>query len=207
MKETITLIFRRLIYSPVRHFQRIPSFSMGMGAVILSTCRFVFATGERRFKGKVYLGRDSMVGCEFIFESGQGEVIVGERTFINSGTRLISRTAIHIGDDVTIAWGCTIYDHNSHSLSFTERRKDIERQHESYRLGQSFIESKDWSSVKSKPIVIGNDAWIGFNVTILNGVTIGEGAVVGAGSVVRENVEPWTVVAGNPAVFLKRVER
>lgn len=207
MKEIILLIFRRIFYNPLRHFQRMPFSSMGADAVILSTCRFSFSSGEKQFEGKIQLGKDSMVGCEFIFESGQGEVVIGERTFINAGTRLIARSAIRIGDNVTIAWGCTIYDHNSHSLCFIERRKDIERQSDSYRLGRSFIESKDWSSVKSKPIVIGNDAWIGFNVTILNGVTIGEGAVVGAGSVVRENVEPWTVVAGNPAVFLKRIER
>jgi acetyltransferase-like isoleucine patch superfamily enzyme len=49
------------------------------------------------------------------------------------------------------------------------------------------------------PIYIGNDAWIGFNATILSGVTIGDGAVVGAGSVVCDNVAPYTIVAGNPA--------
>ena len=45
--------------------------------------------------------------------------------------------------------------------------------------------------------------WIGFDVTILKGVTIGEGAVIGAKSVVTKDVEPWTVVAGNPAVVVK----
>ena len=47
--------------------------------------------------------------------------------------------------------------------------------------------------------------WIGFESVILAGVTIGEGAIVGAKSVVRKDVEPWTVVAGNPAVVIKRL--
>ncbi|HLF97416.1 MAG TPA: putative colanic acid biosynthesis acetyltransferase [Methylococcaceae bacterium] len=51
----------------------------------------------------------------------------------------------------------------------------------------------------SAPIVIGNGAWVAADVFVGPGVTIGEGAVVGARSSVFRNVEPWTVVAGNPA--------
>ena len=47
--------------------------------------------------------------------------------------------------------------------------------------------------------VIGNDVWIGQNATILPGVHIGDGAIIGANSVVGSDVEPYTVVAGNPA--------
>jgi len=53
------------------------------------------------------------------------------------------------------------------------------------------------------PIVIGAGAWITADVFIGPGVTIGEGAVVGARSTVFKDVEPWTVVAGNPARFIK----
>lgn len=147
-----------------------------------------------------------MIGCEFVFESDEGMITVGNHSFINAGTKLISRTGIDIGNNVTIAWGCTIYDHNSHSLSYLSRRKDIERQLSDYRSGKNFIHSKDWSIVKSRKITIEDDAWIGFGVTILNGVTIGEGAIVSAMSVVRDNVEPWTIVAGNPAVIIKRLK-
>ena len=51
--------------------------------------------------------------------------------------------------------------------------------------------------------VIGNDVWIGQNATILPGVHIGDGAIIGANSVVREDVEPYTVVIGNPAKVLR----
>lgn len=47
--------------------------------------------------------------------------------------------------------------------------------------------------------IIGNDVWIGYNATIMGGCTIGDGAIVAAGALVKENVEPYTIVAGQPA--------
>ena len=52
--------------------------------------------------------------------------------------------------------------------------------------------------------VIGNDVWIGQNVTILPGVHIGDGAIIGASSVVGSDVEPYTIVAGNPVQFIRK---
>lgn len=52
--------------------------------------------------------------------------------------------------------------------------------------------------------VIGNDVWIGQNVTILPGVHIGDGAIIGMNSVVASNVEPYTIVAGNPARVIRK---
>ena len=52
---------------------------------------------------------------------------------------------------------------------------------------------------KPKPVVIGNDVWIGHSAIILPGVVIGDGAVVGAGAVVTKSVAPYGVVVGNPA--------
>ena len=54
------------------------------------------------------------------------------------------------------------------------------------------------------PIHIGSNAWVAAYAMVMSGVTIGEGAVVGAGAVVTKDVEPWTVVGGNPAKFLKK---
>lgn len=57
-----------------------------------------------------------------------------------------------------------------------------------------------------KEIHVGEDCWIGGNVSILPGVTIGRGSVVGAGSVVTKDVPPFTVVAGNPARVIRKIE-
>ena len=52
--------------------------------------------------------------------------------------------------------------------------------------------------------IIGNDVWIGQNATILPGVYIGDGAIIGANSVVGSNVEPYTIVAGNPIKIIRK---
>ena len=52
--------------------------------------------------------------------------------------------------------------------------------------------------------IIGNDVWIGQNATILPGVHIGDGAIIGANSVVGSNVDPYTIVAGNPAKPIRK---
>lgn len=52
--------------------------------------------------------------------------------------------------------------------------------------------------------IVGNDVWIGQNATILPGVKIGNGAIIGANSVVGSDVEPYTIVAGNPAKVIRK---
>lgn len=55
-----------------------------------------------------------------------------------------------------------------------------------------------------KNTVVGNDVWIGYNATILPGVTIGHGAIIGANATVTKDVEPYSVVGGNPAKEMKK---
>lgn len=56
--------------------------------------------------------------------------------------------------------------------------------------------------LKTAPIIIGNNVWVAADAFIGMGVTVNDGAVVGARSAVYKNVAPWTVVGGNPAIFL-----
>lgn len=67
---------------------------------------------------------------------------------------------------------------------------------------------EEFHSIQGHPsskgdVVIGNDVWIGYGALILSGVTIADGAVVGARSVVTKNIEAYSIVAGNPAKFIK----
>jgi len=173
-------------------------------AILLDSAYFDYRTEEE--SKRIFIDEESMIGCNFIFESDSGVIKIGKRTFINAGTNIISINEIEIGDDVTIGWNIYIYDHDSHSLDYRFRKDDIERQREDFYANRNFIFSKDWSNVKSAPVKICNKVWIGFNAIILKGVTIGEGAIVAAGAVVTKDVPAWTVVAGNPATIVKKIE-
>ena len=75
-----------------------------------------------------------------------------------------------------------------------------------YRADDSFpnpLADCEMNKVVKRQIIIGSDVWIGRGVTILGGVKIGNGAVVAAGSVVVKDVEPYAIVGGNPAQFIK----
>ncbi len=159
-------------------------------------------------KGKKYLtiGDGGVIGGTYVFETNEGEIQIGDRVHIG-GSMFISRKRIVIEDDVTIAWNCTIYDHNSHSIYWEERKNDTIQEYKDISQGLNAIKNKDWSHVTAKEIRICKKAWIGLGVTILKGVTIGEGAVVGAGSVVTKDVPPYTIVGGNPAMIIKEIKR
>jgi acetyltransferase-like isoleucine patch superfamily enzyme len=150
--------------------------------------------------GRVSFGKASVVACRIVLERDVGEVSIGARSYVGSST-IICAAGIEIGDDVLISWGCTIVDHDSHSLDWRSRSKDVEDWRAGLMSGGLAEASrrKNWDAVEMAPISIGSKVWLGMNVTVLKGVTIGEGAVVAAGSVVTKDVEPWVLVAGNPA--------
>ena len=60
------------------------------------------------------------------------------------------------------------------------------------------------SPISKGDVIIGNDVWIGKGALILSGVAIGDGAIIGAHSVVTKNVEPYAIVAGNPASQIRK---
>jgi maltose O-acetyltransferase len=116
--------------------------------------------------------------CEF----GRN-IHLGERFFANFDCILLDGAPITIGNDVLFGPRVSLYTAN-HALDSTERS-----------LGACI----------ARPITVGDRVWIGGDVTVLPGVTIGEGAVIAAGSVVTKNVAPHTVVAGNPARWLRTI--
>jgi acetyltransferase-like isoleucine patch superfamily enzyme len=142
------------------------------------------------------VGEKSLIRAEMVYERDGASIEIGDRTFIGRGLFTIAERLI-VGDDVMISWNVTIADHNSHSLRFSERSKDVEM--------NAFKGIKVWDCVSVAPVIIEDKVWIGFGCSLLKGVTIGEGAVVGANSVVTKDVPPWTIVAGNPARVIREI--
>lgn len=142
------------------------------------------------------IGKECWIRCRFMFDGDGGTIQIGNRVYIGRSL-IICHSRVEIGDDVVISWGVTITDHNSHAVDWRERSDDVR----AWRAGQ-----KDWSAVKSAPIIIERRCWLGFDSVILRGVRIGEGAVVAARAVVTRDVAPYTVVAGNPARVVRRLD-
>jgi galactoside O-acetyltransferase len=164
--------------------------------------RFLATTEERTY---LSIGEDCVLNGPVIFEARSGSVKLGHRCYIGANSSILCRNQVSLGNDVTIAWNVTIYDHDSHSMDWRDRAKAVKLFYERYGHSDCF-DRIDWSNVESAPIVIHDRVWIGFGATILKGVTIGEGAIVASCSVVTRDVEPYTLVAGNPARIIRKME-
>ena len=129
----------------------------------------------------------------------------GKSVIIDYGVYFRYPWLIEIGDNSAINRNCSFYP------SFLKKNKIILGNNVTLAYGISFIGGTHNHNKLDLPdvggdIVVGNNVWIGCNVTVLPGVTIGEGAVIGAGSVVNKDVEPFAIVGGVPAKFLKKRE-
>ena len=154
----------------------------------------------------VSIGNGTVCAGHFVFESDKGQISIGENCHIGA-SHLICSTEIQIGDNTLVSYGCTICDHDSHSLDYRKRREDCVIEYNDYKSGRSGTANKKWEYVAKAPITIGNDVWIGMHCIILKGIHIGDGAVIGAGSVVTKDVPPHTLYAGNPARYIKDIDQ
>jgi len=109
-----------------------------------------------------------------------GHLEIGNNVFINYGSSLVASAHVRIGDDCLIGTHVMVMDCDFHR-----------------------VEDKEWDTT-GEPIDIEDRVWLGNRSMVLKGVRIGHDAVVAAGSVVTKDVEPRTVVAGVPAVVVKR---
>lgn len=129
------------------------------------------------------LGKGSVVESYSCINNAVGDVIIGDHTRIGLHNTIIG--PVSIGNNVNLAQGITVtaLNHN-----FGDATKRIDEQ-----------------GVSTKPVVIGDDVWIGANVVVLPGVTIGSHCVVAAGAVVTKDVPDHTLVAGVPAKVIKTI--
>ena len=131
--------------------------------------------------GRVAIGAGSYILRDCVLETGQGGTItIGLDTFLHPRCQVMAyKGHIRIGNHVAIAPNCAFYAYN-HGFKPGEL---VKRQPLESRGG----------------IVIGDGAWLGFGVIVLDGVNIGAGAVIGAGSVVTHDIPDNAIAVGNPA--------
>ena len=132
---------------------------------------------------KFWLGDYSVIESFCCINNAVGDVIIGDHTRVGLHNTIIG--PVTIGSHVNLAQGITVtaLNHN-----FEESCKRIDEQ-----------------GVTTKPVIIGNDIWIGANAVILPGVSIGDHSVVAAGAVVTKDVPPHSLVAGVPAKIIKKI--
>ena len=116
---------------------------------------------------------------------------IGDECYIANAS-LVCSERIQIGSRVMIAGGVTIADSDFHPLGPAARLADT--------VALSPVgDRKRRPAVETRPVIIEDDVWIGYNATVLKGVRIGAGALVAPGAVVVRDVPPGVEVAGNPA--------
>jgi virginiamycin A acetyltransferase len=107
---------------------------------------------------------------------------------------------LKIGKFCSISWNVTVYLGGNHRLDWIALYPFAGKEHDRW----PDVEGVDKYLTTRGDVTIGNDVWIGSDVIIMSGVTIGDGAAIGAGSVVTGDVEPYSVVGGNPAKLIKK---
>jgi len=138
----------------------------------------------------------------------RSNVSIGRRVHIGHGTVLWAPNELCVSDDVYVGRRCTIEcDGTIGAGTLIANHVGIvgRRDHDVRTLGVA-ASSAPWVGDgdarhpgRTLRVDIGPDVWIGYGAVILSGVSIGRGAVIGAGAVVTASVEPYQVVAGNPA--------
>lgn len=127
-------------------------------------------------------GRDVSISPPFYTDYGYN-CYISDHTFINHNAYLMDGAPIRIGSYCFIGPNCGMYT-AQHPLLAKDRNKGLER---------------------ARPITIGNNVWIGADVTILPGVTIGDNTVIGAKSVVTKDIPSGVVAMGNPCRVIREI--
>lgn len=143
---------------------------------------------EREERDKIIKELFQSIGEDFMIEQPLHcdygyNITIGKKFYANYNLTILDTAKITIGDHVFIGPNCNIFA-AIHPLDIKRRNQDLEA---------------------ALPVTIGNNVWLGGNVTILPGVTIGDNTTIGAGSVVTKDIPNSVVAAGNPAKIIKKL--
>lgn len=127
-------------------------------------------------------GKNFLIVQPFFCDYGYN-IEAGENFFANANCVVLDAAKVTFGDNVFIGPACGFYT-AGHPLNVIQRNKGLEYAHS---------------------IAIGNNVWIGGNVSFMPGVTVGDNAVIGAGSVVTKDIPSNTVAAGVPCRVIREM--
>lgn len=145
-----------------------------MGLVHKNDITYLNVRGKLIFQDEYYIEK----GCRF--DIGNGATAKFGEGYVNAMTNFTIRHGITIGNGSIISWGCDFMDEDFHQLNYPGKKE------------------------KSFPIEIGDNVWIGNNVTVLKGSRIPDGCVIASSSVVCSTFDkPNCLIAGNPAKVIK----
>lgn len=157
----------------------------GRGSVIIGD-NFCFVSGE-----SVNPICSNVRGC-FYTDNPDASIVIGNNVGMSS-TRMWIHDSLTIGDNVNIGACVLIIDTDCHEMDYRVRNHSLPSSH------------IDGQYVKSAPVTIEDDVWIGAHCIILKGVTIGARTVIGAGSVVTKSIPADCIAAGSPCRVIRKV--
>ena len=116
--------------------------------------------------------------CDYGFN-----ISIGANFYTNHNVTILDGAKVTFGDNVFIAPNC-VFSTAGHAIDSEQRGKGLEI---------------------ARPITVGDNVWIGTNVSVLPGVTIGSNTIIGAGSVVNKNIPEGVIAAGNPCKVIREI--
>ena len=116
--------------------------------------------------------------CDYGFN-----ISIGKNFYTNHNVTILDGAKVTFGDNVFIAPNC-VFSTAGHAIDSEQRSRGLEI---------------------ALPITVGDNVWIGTNVSVLPGVTIGNNTIIGAGSVVNKNIPEGVIAAGNPCKVIRKI--
>jgi acetyltransferase-like isoleucine patch superfamily enzyme len=134
--------------------------------------------------GQVVFNGCANIASGFHLAVGEGAILsLGDNAWINSNVLIVCRKGITIGQNFLAGWNCTLMDNDGHIIQELETGCTINQ---------------------PKPILIGENVWIGACVTVLKGLSLVSGSIIPLGSIViKSNSTPYTIYGGTPNHIIK----